>query len=98
VHQSSPAAISVASIRWTLFPYRVRTGFNQMTFGISSLSYRKTRLTVRSIFAYAFSVPDPSPAEECAADCGALLIASVRTARDSVRLAEMVLKRIEREE
>lgn len=68
-------------------------------------------MTIRCIFAYASHVPD-DPRQKNALLIAASLIAAVRTAREekiersprviykvdeSVRLAEMVLKRIERE-
>ena len=68
-------------------------------------------LTIRHIFAYAADVPD-DPRQKNALLIAASLIAAVRTAREekiersprviykvdeSVRLAEMVLKRIERD-
>jgi hypothetical protein len=68
-------------------------------------------LTIRHIFSYYPDVPD-DPRQKNALLIAASLIAAVRTAReekierspriickvdDSVRLAEMVLKRIERE-
>ena len=71
-----------------------------------------SQLTFRHSFAYAFTVPD-DPRQKNALLIAASLIAAVRTAReeeikasprvickvdDSVRLAQMVLKRIEREE
>jgi hypothetical protein len=69
-------------------------------------------LTFRYAFAYAFFVPD-DPRQKNALLIAASLIAAVRTAReekierspriigkvaDSVQLAKMVLRRIEREE
>ena len=69
-------------------------------------------MTLRHVFAYAFSVPDDSR-QKNALLIAASLIAAVRTAReeeikpnprvickvaDSVKLAKMVLRRIEQEE